>query len=59
MMFTERLTPGGYVTVLNEKFDSVRLMGEFNVVTTGMESLYKKGYRFTKADQAALNREAG
>lgn len=59
MAFEDRLAPATYVAALTNKFDSVRRAGEFQTLTSGMASLFKKGYRFTNADQAALNREAG
>ena len=44
---------------LNGAFDDVREAAAFTVLTNGMETLYRKGYRFTNMDQAAMGRVTG
>ena len=44
---------------LKGKFDDVREAVEFTILTDSMQALYSKGYRFTKADQAAMGRVTG
>ncbi len=44
---------------LKGTFDHVRETVEFTVLTDGMQALYTKGYRFTHADQAAMDRVTG
>ncbi len=44
---------------LNGAFDNVRETVEFAVLTDSMRALYRKGYRFTNADRAALGRVTG
>ena len=57
MPFEERLPSDRYIVRLNGVFDSVRQSGELKTLVNSMEVLLGKGYRFTSADQAALNRE--
>jgi len=47
------------LTKLNGKFDDVRETIEFTILTDSMQALYSKGYRFTHADQTAMNRVTG
>ncbi len=44
---------------LNGAFDDAREAAAFTVLTDGMEMLYRKGYRFTRVDQAAMGRVTG
>ncbi len=44
---------------LNGAFDDVRKAEEFTVLTDSMAMLYRKGYRFTNMDQAAMGRVTG
>ena len=46
-----------YVSQLIGLFDHNRLEMQFPVLMTSMQTLMNKGYRFTKADQTALNQE--
>ncbi|GJL56072.1 MAG: hypothetical protein NPIRA02_32040 [Nitrospirales bacterium] len=46
-----------YVHSLNGLFDSVMHKGQIETLTKSLGILLQKGYRFTSADQAALNRE--
>ena len=46
-----------YVGDLIGLFDRNRREVQFQVLMGGMQALMNKGYRFTKADQTALNRE--
>ncbi|MDH3771695.1 MAG: hypothetical protein OET79_12040, partial [Nitrospirota bacterium] len=46
-----------YVSDLVGLFDRNRREAQFQVLMGGMQTLMNKGYRFTKADQTALNRE--
>ena len=55
--FEARLPSARYVTSLNRLFDTVKNKGEIETLTNSMSILLNKGYRFTPADQAALNRE--
>lgn len=59
MIFYEGSTPFEHATVLNHKFDGVRQTAEFMVLTKGIETLFKRGYRLTSADQVVLNRILG
>lgn len=55
--FEDHLPSTRYVTSLNRLFDAVMDKGEIETLTKSMSILLSKGYRFTPADQAALNRE--
>ena len=55
--FQDRLPSYQYILVLNGMFDSVRGKGELQTLMDGMGTLYDKGYRFSNADQVALNQE--
>ena len=55
--FEDHLPSARYVTNLNQLFDAVMDKGEIEALTNSMGILLSKGYRFTPADQAALNRE--
>ena len=57
MPFEDRLPSDRYIVSLNSVFDSLRQSGELKTLVNSMEVLLGKGYRFTSADQAALNRE--
>ena len=48
-----------HLAKLNGKFDSVRQTVEFSVLTDGMQKLYQKGYRLTRADMVAFNQVTG
>lgn len=48
---------GGYMRALTGLFDTIRQDVQFKFLMEGMQVLMNKGYRFTEADQAALNRE--
>ena len=51
--------PMQLIARLNGAFDDVREAEAFTVLTNGMETLYRKGYRFTNVDQAAMGRVTG
>lgn len=55
--YLDGLPHGGYVIALTSLFDSIRKEVQFKILMEGMQKLMNKGYRFTEADQAALNRE--
>ena len=55
--FEDHLPSARYVTNLNRLFDAVIDKGEIEILTNSMGILLSKGYRFTPADQAALDRE--
>ncbi|GJL58795.1 MAG: hypothetical protein NPIRA03_16520 [Nitrospirales bacterium] len=55
--FQEGRPLGGYMKVLMGVFDSVRRDVEFKFLMDGIQVLMNKGYRFTEADQQALNLE--
>ena len=57
MEFQDRLPSDRYILSLNGVFDSVREAGKLETLVKSMEVLLGKGYRFTHADQAALNHE--
>ena len=57
MPYEDRLPSDRYIVSLNGVFDSLRQSGELKTLVNSMEVLLEKGYRFTSADQAALNRE--
>ena len=48
---------GRYTGVLTGLFDTIRGQVQFKTLMEGMQVLMKKGYRFTGADQTALNQE--
>jgi hypothetical protein len=52
-------TADQYVSQLIGLFDRNQLEAQFPVLMASMQSLMDKGYRFTKADQTALNLELG
>ncbi|MCA9498532.1 MAG: hypothetical protein KC588_04980 [Nitrospira sp.] len=55
--FLDGLPFGGYVMALTGLFDSVRKDVQFKFLMEGMQQLMNKGYRFTEADQTALNQK--
>ncbi len=55
--FEQHLPSTHYVTSLNRVFDGVIDKKEIQILTDSMSILLGKGYRFTRADQAALDRE--
>ncbi|GJL66106.1 MAG: hypothetical protein NPIRA05_10770 [Nitrospirales bacterium] len=55
--FEPHLPSSRYVSSLNGLFDTVMDKGEIETLTKSLGILLEKGYRFTSADQAALNRE--
>ena len=55
----EREYPLQSLARLNGAFDNVRMAEEFTVLTDSMATLYRKGYRFTNMDQAAMGRVTG
>lgn len=57
MNFDDRLPSDRYLVSLKGKFDHLRSAREIQPLVRSMESLLEKGYRFTSADQEALNRE--
>ena len=59
MNFEDRLPSAQYLVSLNGKFDNLRGDRELQPLVRSMETLLEKGYRFTTADQEALNRELG
>ncbi len=44
---------------LKTQFDSIHQTGQFDMLMSGMGTLYEKGYRFTGRDNVALNRIMG
>ena len=59
MVFRHGETPFQHLTTLNHQFDTVRQSVNFSLLTDGMQELFQKGYRLTRADQAALQRVTG
>lgn len=59
MNFEDRLSSDRYLVSLTGKFDHLRGDRELQPLVRSMEVLLEKGYRFTSADQDALNRELG
>ena len=59
MNFEDRLPSDTYLVSLKGKFDHLRGNRELQPLVKSMELLLEKGYRFTSADQEALNRELG
>ena len=59
MNFEDRLPSDQYLVSLKGKFDNLRGSRELQPLVRSMETLLEKGYRFTSADQEALNRELG
>ncbi len=57
VQFEDHLPSTRYVASLNRLFDTVMDKGEIETLTKSMSILLDKGYRFTSADQVALNRE--
>ncbi len=55
--FQEGQPLGGYMRPLTGLFDSIRRDVQFKFLMEGMQVLMNKGYRFTEADQRALNQE--
>jgi hypothetical protein len=49
---------GRYQEILTSLFDTIRSEVKFQFLMEGMQTLMNKGYRFTEADQSALNQEA-
>ena len=54
--FEDHLPSAQYVMHLNNFFDSVMNKREIEALTNSMSELLSKGYRFTPADQDALNK---
>ena len=48
---------GRYMEDLTALFDEIRGEVQFQFLMEGMQALMNKGYRFTGADQTALNQE--
>jgi len=59
MNFEDRLPSDTYLVSLKGKFDNLRGNRGLQPLVKSMELLLEKGYRFTTADQEALNRELG
>jgi len=59
MNFEDRLPSEQYLVSLKGKFDNLRGTKGLQPLVRSMEVLLEKGYRFTSADQEALNRELG
>jgi hypothetical protein len=59
MNFEDRLPSDQYLVSLKGMFDNLRGTRELQPLVRSMEVLLEKGYRFTSADQEALNRELG
>jgi len=55
--FQEGQPLGGYLRALTGLFDSIRKDVQFKLLMEGTQVLMNKGYRFTDADQTALNQE--
>lgn len=55
--FQEGRPLGGYMNALTGLFDSIRRDIQFKYLMEGMQVLMNKGYRFSEADQRALNQE--
>jgi len=55
--FEDQLPSDQYLVSLKGKFENLRGTKELMPLVKSMESLLEKGYRFTSADQEALNRE--
>ena len=55
--FQEGQPLGGYMNALTGLFDSIRRDVQFKYLMEGMQVLMNKGYRFSEADQRALNQE--
>lgn len=55
--FQEGQPLGSYMGNLTGLFDTIRREVQFKVLMDGMQVLMNKGYRFTGADQTALNQE--
>jgi hypothetical protein len=55
--FHEGQPLGRYMGDLTGLFDKVRREVQFQFLMEGMQALMDKGYRFTEADQSALNQE--
>ena len=57
LSFEDQLPSDQYLVSLKGKFENLRDTKELLPLVRSMESLLEKGYRFTSADQEALNRE--
>lgn len=57
MNYEDRLSSDYYLVSLTGMFDNLRGTRELQPLVRSMEVLLEKGYRFTSADQEALNRE--
>lgn len=57
LAFEARLPSARYLLALTETFDSVREARAMPALMKSMNALFDRGYRFTDADQQALNRE--
>lgn len=55
--FFEGQPLGRYISDLTSLFDTIRADVQFKFLMDGMQALMNKGYRFTGADQTALNQE--
>ncbi len=55
--FHEGQPLGRYMRDLTSLFDRIRREVQFQFLMEGMQALMDKGYRFTEADQTALNQE--
>ncbi|MGP0594041.1 hypothetical protein ACTRXD_16075 [Nitrospira sp. T9] len=55
--YLDGLPEGGYVIALTGLFDTIRRDVQFKFLMEGMQMLMNKGYRFSEADQQALNQE--
>jgi hypothetical protein len=55
--FYEGQPLGRYMGDLTGLFDTIRREVQFQFLMEGMQALMNKGYRFTGADQTALNQE--
>ena len=55
--FHEGQPMGRYMGDLTNLFDRIRREVQFKILMEGMQTLMNKGYRFTGADQTALNQE--
>ena len=55
--FHEGQPLGRYTGDLTNLFDKIRREVQFQILMEGMQALMDKGYRFTEADQTALNQK--
>ena len=52
-------SPARQLSTLNAQFDSIHQALQFDMLMTGMQMLYDRGYRFTQQDKIELNRIMG